>query len=558
MTFYSSILYGSGNFYGPGSLDVPRDLRFYRTNVDNVYTFHWGFDESFITPMLSTADFDLQLDTVTTFDSLNLVTFTSSTVISYQNGNVRKGFTVPVSPRLDGVEQTWYARARTRIGFNTSGWSLILPFTILQKFEVHEAENLITNLPDKHVYGKEDLLKPVAIRNTNLYTVMNTYARELDQVELENILTSTNNYINICRDEVLYDNFGKLFSYTKPQIQQFVEYRESLRALILGSLVGGTIDAVERVIRSFTGVTPFIELIRDRNDFFLTTEFETPPETPDSFITHFSTSADYIPNSLVVIKNGLIQSPTTYTEDHTGPNFGFDFLTPPVPGDIIQVFFEIGVANDPTPIVFDLTDTTSLTGVLTFTNNSFNVTGSGTLFIAELTPGMLIVDSSGLVFGEVESITNNLSLTLTQKWIGSTSSGSSAKLNFNDANLLTGIVTFTNGNTSVTGINTLFLSELHIGDTITDNAGLFSGVVDIITNNTQLTLVNNWTGSTGVNTQAKRLGYGEMINWDKSTLAYGVIIHVLNPGNFAIDENLIETLVRPLIGAQVISYFDFV
>ena len=116
------------------------------------------------------------------------------------------------------------------------------------------------------------------------------YGSELDQTKLEGILTSTNLTIDLCRDESLFNNFGTLFFFNKPQSQEFVEYRECLRSLISGSLVGGTLDAIQRVVRCFTGISPTIELVRDRDDFFLSTIFETPPETPDNVITFFSTT----------------------------------------------------------------------------------------------------------------------------------------------------------------------------------------------------------------------------------------------------------------------------
>src|SRR5579863_5256626 len=116
-------IYGAGIFYGSGakyigtasSADqgIPVDLRFYRTSQDGVYVFWWGFNPAFITPALPLVGFDLELDTSPAFDSPNFVTFDQLSAITFQNGNVRKGFAVPVAARIDGVIQTWYARVRT-------------------------------------------------------------------------------------------------------------------------------------------------------------------------------------------------------------------------------------------------------------------------------------------------------------------------------------------------------------------------------------------------------------------------------------------------------------
>jgi len=120
--FGSGVFYGSGAFYvGAFSFPadgIPQNLTFYRSSIDGVYIFWWGFLPAFITPSLASANFDLELDTVNTFTSPNLVAFTSGSFvnppITFQNGNVVKGFAVPVAARQEGVVQTWYARVRTR------------------------------------------------------------------------------------------------------------------------------------------------------------------------------------------------------------------------------------------------------------------------------------------------------------------------------------------------------------------------------------------------------------------------------------------------------------
>jgi hypothetical protein len=340
-------------------------------------------------------------------------------------------------------------------------------------------------LPDFHVYNKGDLRLPVADRKTKLYTVMNMYGREFDQNKLENFLTTTNNYLDLCRDEQLFQNFGNYFSYQKPTSQEAVEYRECLRSLVLGSLVGSTVSAVQSVIRCFTGIDPEIVLIRTLNDFFLSTIHETPTPTPDGFTTTFFVTYVFTAGSLIVLKNGIVQtSGVDYTENQSLP--GFQMTVAPAPGDSLLVFYNIGAVNDPIPLVFDIADTTPLTGTVTFTNGSAIVTGAGTLFTSELIPGDEITDSQGLYLGVVSTIANDLSLTLAQAWIGSTNTGSAKKLNYT---------------TSQIPPSTL---------------------------------------------------------WDRASLAHGVIIRILNPGLFTLDQELIEVLVKPLLPSHVKVFFEFV
>jgi hypothetical protein len=565
VALYHSIFYGGG-FYGTGSKDVPRDLHFYRTNVDNVYVFYWGFRFDFVTPLLATADFDLELDTTPTFNSPNLVQFNSGNVIDYQNGNVHKGYAVPVSIRQEKTEQIWYARVRTVIGFSASDWSTPLQFVILQKFKQETTERLIDNLPDYHVYNKQDLKRPVNERLTLLYQIMGMYGKEFDQAQLERILTQTNIYINLCRDEQLYDNFGVLFNYRKPQTQEFVEYRECLKALILGSLTGSTLNAIQAVSRCFTGVDADLLLIRDRDDFFITPVLEVPPEVPNGAITAFSTSSDYKPYSLQVLKNGLVLTPgVDFTEDHTGPVFGFNMAVAPLGGDVIQVLFDIGQVlpgdpdGDPEPIIFDITDTTPITGTTTFTNGSRVVSGVGTAYSTELQEGNLISDNSGFVFGLVKNIISNTSLELQDPWTGTTGANASTKrITFNGALHLTGDITFTNSDPNVSAIGGAFTTELAVGDSITDNDGSVAGIVQSITDDDNLVLASNWTGTSGSNINARKLTYEEAILWNKATLSHGVIIRVNNPGQFVLEEELIQTLLTPLLPAYARVFYEFV
>src|SRR5665213_2716802 len=305
--FYGSGSFYTG-FTPAEDTSIPVDLRFYRTSQDGIYVFWWGVNPLFLSPELSGVGFDLELDnasfsfnilnvidsahlvvsntagmevgnsifqgnttayvnsvvdsthliisstvgfigqgapaTYVSFTSPNSVTFTQLTAITFQNGNVRKGFAVPVAPRINGITQVWYARVRTHTASFTSGWSNILTWTIPISVQQSTAEALMESLPDFHVYGKGDLLKPVDQRNTNLWVVENMYGNQFDQAFYANYLTETNNYVDLCVDENLYTNFGILFNFPKPLNMQYVDYRWILMNLFLASLVGGTNEAV--------------------------------------------------------------------------------------------------------------------------------------------------------------------------------------------------------------------------------------------------------------------------------------------------------------------------
>jgi hypothetical protein len=434
--FYGSgVLAGSGAFFSGinTAAGIPQDLSFYRTTQDGIYVFHWGFLPAFISPSLFLADFDLQLDTSPLFTSPNLVTFTKLDVITYQNGNVRKGYAVPVAARLDNVVQTWYAQVRTHSGSFVSDWSDILIWTIPQKVQQQYAENLMISLPDSHVYGKGDLLKPVNQRNSNLYVVENMYANQFDAAYYENFLTQTDNYIDLCRDEFLQQNFGVLFNFSKPSSLQFVDYRWILKNMISASLVGSTNEAIILSVQAQTGVPPEITNIRDLNDFFLIT-IQDNPTVPGGPQTVFHTSQPYIDATLVVedITTGLLVPSSAYTTDGALGTWTMNVPT----SDTLQATFDVGNPNDPFPVIFDsLSGATILSGLITFTNGSINIGGFGTHFTTELAIGNQITDPNGIYLGTVDEIADDTHLQLVNNWSGPTEVITGYKLQYTDIQL---------------------------------------------------------------------------------------------------------------------------
>lgn len=457
-------IYGSGIFYNSGAFysgitsspanGIPQDLRFYRTSQDGIYVFWWGFNPAFITPSLALAGFDLQLDTTPLFNSPNLVTWTQLTAITFQNGNVRKGFAVPVAARINDTVQTWYAQVRTHEPSFISDWSAPLTWTIPQSVQQSTAEALMESLPDYHVYGKGDLLKPVSQRTSNLWAVEYMYGNQFDQVYYTNFLTQTDNYVDLCVDENLYENFGVQFNFPKPNSMQYVDYRWILMNLYLASLVGSTNEAIILVIQAFTGVPPEITNVRDVNNFVLTTT-QDPPIVPVGPQAIFFTSTPYIDSTIVIedLTTGLLVSPSDYTTDGARGEWTMHVATT----DILQATFDTG--------------------------NHINVFDS-----------------------------------------------------LSGATVLTGFVTFTNGSTALSGFGTSFLSQLTVGQEITDPAGIYLGTIDAIATDTSATLLNSWPGPTEAVT-AYVLEYTDTqlpvpVLWDRSTLAFGVIITIFNPGEF--------------------------
>jgi len=697
-------IYGSGIFYGSGakyigaasSADqgIPVDLRFYRTSQDGVYVFWWGFNPAFITPALTLVGFDLELDTVPTFNSPNFVTFDAISSITFQNGNVRKGFAVPVADRINGVVQTWYARVRTHTPSFISGWSHILTWTIPQSVQQSSAEALMESLPDFHVYGKGDLLKPVADRNTNLWQVEDMYGNQLDQVFYANYLTQTNNYVDLAIDEVLYQNFGVLFDFPKPSQMQYVDYRWILMNLYLASLVGSTNEAIILIAEAFTGVPPSITNVRDANNFILGTILDAPI-TPTSPQTTFFTSSPFIDATLVVedvtqssgnpylhsastfavlgktaVTNtgstvltgnlgvspgssitgfppgtysgalhsgdataatahadvtsaaailqgmgpgtnisstdlhGFVATPGVYSAAAAGTwtvagnltlngagTYVFLFGTSLTVGANCNVILTNGATADNVYFVTGTTFTFGANNVIngnilagtsiTFAANSilngraltygpsgttvtFPSAGVVTVPPSTIAGGGLIVPSSSYTTNGVQgSWTMNVPTTHTLQAMFDTVPPIKIFDSLSGATVLTGTTTFTHGSAAVTGVGTSYLSQLTIGQQITDPTGIYLAYVSSVPSNTSVILSEAWAGPTE-SVVAYRLEYTDTqlpipVLWDKSTLAFGIIITIFDPGHFVLPFAVaMEKLINQLVPAITKTYFNIV
>ena len=396
-----------------------------------------------------------------------------------------------------------------------SAWSATLIWTIPQSVQQSSAEALMESLPDYHVYGKGDLLKPVSQRNTNLWVVEDMYGNQLDQIYYATYLTQTDNYIDLAVDEVLYQNFGVMFNFPKPNSMQYVDYRWILMNLYLASLVGGTNEAVILVVQSFTGVPPIITNVRDVNNFILTTSQGSP-------ITQ-------------TLETTTIVSVVDGTHLEVGSTIGW------VVGSALDttasVPFTITDVEDNTHLTVN--STTGMSNGDTIVESIFYTSSpfvDSTLVVQDITTGLIVLPSLYTTEGALGYFTMNAPTTDTLQATFDTGSPIKIFDALQGATALTGLVSFTNGSAIVTGGGTLFLSQLTVGQEITDPNGIYLGTVQLITDNTHLTLVNAWAGPTEIIT-AYVLEYTETqlpipVLWDSSTLAFGVLITILNPGHF--------------------------
>jgi hypothetical protein len=330
MGLYSEILYGGGSLYGSGggiSPITPLDLQYYRTTVEGIYVFHWIFYPAYISPTLAALDWNLELDTVPTFDSPNYLSYSKTSAHAFKNGNVTMGFEISVPSREEGITQVWYARVQTVDGLSLSLFSDAIEWTIPPLLIDTFAENLLLNTPDDNVYNQDILKLPIADRDTILYSVIyRDYATQFDKMELQILMTKLNNTIRQSLDESLYDNFGAFFKYSQPFGMANIQYRRILERMIAASLEGGTIAAIDEAVMGFTGYPPTIEKVRDTISFYCV---DSTSDIDVSYLDDSGTPPILIDNNDAA--NGVIIhvfNPGGFTLDETAIEFLISEIVP--------------------------------------------------------------------------------------------------------------------------------------------------------------------------------------------------------------------------------------
>lgn len=135
------------------------------------------------------------------------------------------------------------------------------------------------------------------------------------------------------------------------------------------------------------------------------------------------------------------------------------------------------------------------TGTITATYNSKAVTGSGTAWTTNLTPGMFLLDGSSQYIGIVQSITSNTALVLEEPTLinGAGMTYTAQAVRGFAPRAAEGFMTTSTSSTAVTGANTKFRDQgITAGWRIYKGSdSTFIGTVATVTNNLGLTLTAN-------------------------------------------------------------------
>lgn len=211
-------------------------------------------------------DFDIEIDTANTFDTLNLQTYTFRNIEQVYNGNIVYSCVIPFNKEQTSGSTTYYLRIKIsditsayitefeneintlQINFHDT-WSDTLTIEINKDYTKDLIDLMYTLVADFNSYNKE-------IKSANFYYIMQTFAVPL----MKSFRCLTNEKNNIClrnaNPDSLNDSFGNLAKFNLPLTLSLEEYRRVLQNLLLAYQNGGSESYISNVIKYFIGYTP--------------------------------------------------------------------------------------------------------------------------------------------------------------------------------------------------------------------------------------------------------------------------------------------------------------
>ena len=209
-------------------------------------------------------DFILQIDSVNTFDSINLKEFNFSNVEKTYKGNIVFSAIVPFN-KNKFEETSYFLRikvADNEIVYNiinseerqesiiiTDNWSDTYSFIIPKNYTKDLVEAMYKMVADFNAYNKE-------AKSANMYYIFQAIATQLN-TQFKYVVDEKNkNFINRALPDSLAACFGVLFKFDNAYGISMEEYRRILHKLIIGYQHGGAWNYIKEVLKYLVGYTP--------------------------------------------------------------------------------------------------------------------------------------------------------------------------------------------------------------------------------------------------------------------------------------------------------------
>lgn len=256
-------------------------------------------------------------------------------------------------------------------------------------------------------------------------------------------------------------------------------------------IVGKLVDVVTqtKVVRVLVDRRQYVEVEVDRAIRISDDVYEFIIDRRFFGVISVGDTLRYLDNNNNLVFNGLIL-PTTSSLIVEAPGTGFKV------GDLYNINNFQGYGS-----IMKVSEVNSTGGIALAQFIKYG-TGYTTEFSSSIISqqGQDNASTEGVLISRVDSFlapaNKSVALSITESTYGFSESGSfnTADYNLAVSSVLTGTLTATNGSATVTGVGTLFTTQVEFGDLITLNS--VQCKVLSVASNTSLTLVSNFTGST--------------------------------------------------------------
>ena len=235
-------------------------------------------------------DFDIQIDNVDTFDSINLRTFTFSEQTQKYKGNIVYSVIIPFN-KNKFEETEYYFRVKINDSSNNYNvilndeeivldlalndiWSNPFKFTIRKNYTKDLVDLMYKTVADANAYNKE-------VNSANFYYIFQAIAQTLDK-EFKYIQDENDRlFINKSLPDMLVETFGILFKFTNIYNLSMEEYRRIIRHLIIGYQNGGAWNYIKEVLKYLIGNTPELFTLKEFYPWILRKKSIQDPEQWD-------------------------------------------------------------------------------------------------------------------------------------------------------------------------------------------------------------------------------------------------------------------------------------
>ena len=241
------------------------NMNSYQNNPETV-TLYWTFYP--YGPIIHDMTWEVQADSVDTFDSDGLVSYYSHTggvaTDNFVSGIVHKGMAIPILSRDQSVDKSMYWRVCGTYGDAVSSWQSSV-FIIPAAIDEAARNYTLSILPDV-LYNKEAGSTPG--EGSNIYKLHNAFAQELELNNQYLTMTANDAYTGSVRDVSIESNFGALLDIAKLYEMNMLDYREIIKSYMYNVRNAPNHRAISELVKSVYVNYPEYISIKDVFDMY--------------------------------------------------------------------------------------------------------------------------------------------------------------------------------------------------------------------------------------------------------------------------------------------------